>query len=235
MKSKIPFIMVPSDAALDQKLSNAALRTLLIICMHCNRHTGSAFPSYNTIAKEHGTHRTNIIKYVKDLCELGYVRKEPNVRKNGRSSSNIYYLNYTLSTLISDGRQDTYPAPKVPYLPSSRRNTYPLNTNTTSLTRKNNNNKKTLEIWEKEVGSVLSTKHLMAWIKENHFEDRIIKKLLTEFRERVIAGGNEYSDFSAAFKIWLKSGYLSMSWERAHTSSQASSGAAVYAPPGVTL
>jgi hypothetical protein len=83
-----------------------------------------------------------------------------------------------------------------------------------SVNKKNKNTKKAdrikLEEWEAAAGSELCIAMMQSWVKDNQYSVEKITKLIAEFRLKMLAGGNLYADFKAAFQNYLNSGYLSL-------------------------
>lgn len=65
----------------------------------------------------------------------------------------------------------------------------------------------TLDVWEVKFGE-LTIQSMREWIIENNLSPRKTKENIEEFRLRMIANGNNYADFSAAFKVWFRKGWL---------------------------
>lgn len=65
-----------------------------------------------------------------------------------------------------------------------------------------------LAVWEKNIGCQLCVEQLMGWIKEKGLDPNGVKVAIEEFRDQVTGGGNQYADFTAAFKTYLRKGYL---------------------------
>ncbi len=55
----------------------------------------------------------------------------------------------------------------------------------------------------------------MAWVEEKNLSHAKVNKALEEFKLRMLANGNVYVDFRAAFKVWLSSGYLTITIDQA--------------------
>ena len=94
--------------------------------------------------------------------------------------------------------------------------------------KKGKNTVSTLAEWEKEIGSELCFAQLAKWAKEARAGEAEITALISEFREKVMARGNQYADFVAAFKVWLRNGYLSKTTEQIREDRPKGNGFAVW-------
>lgn len=65
----------------------------------------------------------------------------------------------------------------------------------------------TLADWEIK-NQELTIQSIREWILENNLSPRKTKENIEDFRLRMLAGGNLYADFSAAFKVWFRKGWL---------------------------
>lgn len=62
------------NAAVDNRLSHAAIKVLAVIIDHMNRLTGEAFPGHDRMRAITGLHRTSSMRAVADLERFGYVQ-----------------------------------------------------------------------------------------------------------------------------------------------------------------
>ena len=53
---------------------------------------GTCWPGINTIAKDLHLSRSTVKRAIADLTAHGYLKKEPQLRENGSSSSNLYSI-----------------------------------------------------------------------------------------------------------------------------------------------
>lgn len=74
----------------------------------------------------------------------------------------------------------------------------------------------TLDAWEAIHGE-LTIQYMREWIVENKLSPRKTKENIEEFRLRIAAKGNLYADFSAAFKVWFRKGWLTHTVAQAKT------------------
>ena len=72
----------------------------------------------------------------------------------------------------------------------------------------------TLDAWEVAHGE-LTIQSIREWIIENNLSPRKTKENIEEFRLRMVANGNNYADFSAAFKVWFRKGWLTYTMAQA--------------------
>lgn len=80
----------PAHAIGDDKLKGRHWRVLAAFCFHAN-HEGYCWPSQETICNMTDLSRTTVVKAIKELTDLGYlkhVRKQR--RKSGRFPGNTY-------------------------------------------------------------------------------------------------------------------------------------------------
>ncbi len=91
-----------------------------------------------------------------------------------------------------------------------------LHNNSSLLIKRKNNNKKTipsdkvsLAEWEEGRGARLCVEMIGSWIKDARANPSDVAPLIEEFRDKVQAQGKVYADFAAAFKVWLRNGWLS--------------------------
>ena len=71
--------------------------------------------------------------------------------------------------------------------------------------------------WEKKIGSPLCPEMMKSWSQANLIDQAKLKRLIIEFRDRMLANGTEYADFVAAFKDWLRRGFLSLTIQQIRT------------------
>ncbi len=71
----------------------------------------------------------------------------------------------------------------------------------------------TLVKWEENIGSKLCVQQIATWVKENRLHPGKVAVALDQFREKMLASAKEYADFHAAFRNYLKSGWLSCSMD----------------------
>lgn len=229
------FSIVPASALFDKRLTPQQLRTLAILSYYGGSKSQGCWPSYTTLAHDIGIGRRAVISYIKHLSVCGYVVKQPRQRKDGGNTSNTYKVNLDFEVEIAEketvdidckphGYKDqNHRTPSVAgeHQPSTSgsapgsvagEHQHVLNNKTEQ--EKNNKNKKpdnkiTLAQWEESKGSRLCVAMMANWIKDARANPAIVAPLIEEFREKVEAGGKVYADFAAAFKVWLRNGWLS--------------------------
>jgi hypothetical protein len=214
----LKYIAIPAGACFDPRVSPQHLRTLVIIAYYGSLSSREAYPSYNRLAQDVGISRRLLIGYIKHLCTCGYIVKKERLRPNGSKTSNVYHVPLNIELEPQD--DELSPTTEVVKLgsttPSDARQHLPGEAgqhllNHTSLNKKKKNIKKSLSEWEQEVGSQLCADMMAQWIKENGYDRLKVSAAVTEFRGVMQANGNEYADFTAAFKNYINRGYLSVS------------------------
>ncbi len=75
----------------------------------------------------------------------------------------------------------------------------------------------TLDAWE-AINGELSLDAILSWVDANNLSHIKIKRLIEEFKLRMLANGNVYADFRAAFKVWFMKGWLGLTIEQAKIS-----------------
>jgi predicted transcriptional regulator len=79
------YVVVPNVLILDKEISCQAKTVFLALCVHAFKKE-YAFPSYQVLSEEVGLARPQLIRYIKELVEVGLIR----VERTGRAN------NYTL-------------------------------------------------------------------------------------------------------------------------------------------
>jgi DNA-binding MarR family transcriptional regulator len=85
------FARVPMRAASDRRLTERALRALIVICWHADQ-TGRAWPSLQTIAEESGIDRRSLHRPIVKLVDTGYLRIERRRDQAGDPDTNLYIV-----------------------------------------------------------------------------------------------------------------------------------------------
>ena len=69
-------------------------RAVTVYCYLCDRsdRNGKCFPSAQTIAKDLSLSTRTVFRALNELLENGLIEKQPRLRDNGGSSSNLYRL-----------------------------------------------------------------------------------------------------------------------------------------------
>ena len=67
--------------------------------------------------------------------------------------------------------------------------------------------------WEAKNGK-LAVPMMRPWIDGNQLDPAKVHAMIVEFRDRMAANGNLYADFVAAFKDWLRRGFLTRKMEQ---------------------
>lgn len=69
-------------------------RAVTVYCYLCDRSNkkGECFPSAKTIAQDLSLSRRTVFRALHELLEKGLIEKQPRLRNNGGSSSNLYRL-----------------------------------------------------------------------------------------------------------------------------------------------
>lgn len=95
MKNKIiyniPYFMTPNEIFEMDDINIYEQMVYIYLC-RCGNNSGSAFPSYQTIADKCKMSKRNAIKCVKSLVDKGYIQKQ--IRHGEKENkSNLYYVN----------------------------------------------------------------------------------------------------------------------------------------------
>ncbi|MBK8136704.1 MAG: helix-turn-helix domain-containing protein [Chloroflexi bacterium] len=88
----VPFTRIPDAVLLDEHLTPIQFRIYVVIARRANRESASAFPSYETIAKDANISRRSAINGVKALVKAGYLAKRPQESGQGDATSNLYTI-----------------------------------------------------------------------------------------------------------------------------------------------
>jgi len=69
-------------------------RAVTVYCYLCDRSNkkGECFPSAKTMAQDLSLSRRTVFRALHELLEKGLIEKQPRLRNNGGSSSNLYRL-----------------------------------------------------------------------------------------------------------------------------------------------
>lgn len=62
------------------------------LCSRQDSKSGTCYPSWTTIAREAGTSKRSVAKYIDELIELGILRKQRRVDEHGDLTSNLYQI-----------------------------------------------------------------------------------------------------------------------------------------------
>lgn len=65
-----------------------------------------------------------------------------------------------------------------------------------------------LDEWEREHGTLASSM-MLDWIESHQLCRQMVKQMIVEFRDEMLAKGKQYANFKAAFITYLAKGYLS--------------------------
>jgi hypothetical protein len=85
------FTMVKNRPLEDDKLDTYDKLTYVILCKFANLKSGQCYPSLNTLKNLVSCSKPRLIKSLKNLTEIGYIRKERRRTKSG-DISNIYTI-----------------------------------------------------------------------------------------------------------------------------------------------
>lgn len=72
----------------------------------------------------------------------------------------------------------------------------------------------TLDAWE-AINGELNLSAILPWVDKQRLSYNITTMLIEEFKLRMLANGNVYADFRAAFKVWFMKGYLNRTMDQA--------------------
>ena len=83
--------MIVSRRIYDLGLPHRAVTVYCYLCDRSNKQ-GECFPSAKTIALDLSLSRRTVFRALHELLEKGLIEKQPRLRDNGGSSSNLYRL-----------------------------------------------------------------------------------------------------------------------------------------------
>lgn len=86
------FFHVPNKNILSGKPSE--LQCIYFWIISYSDDSGTCFPSRKTLAKNTGTNIKTVDKYIKELEQLGLIRKETRINELGGKTSNMYYTDF---------------------------------------------------------------------------------------------------------------------------------------------
>jgi len=84
----VPYFQVPNEI-FEMGLSSYQLSAYIYLC-RCGNHGGTAFPSYNTIARKSGMSKRKAMGVVKELEGMGLLVKTVRPKGNKDNHTNIY-------------------------------------------------------------------------------------------------------------------------------------------------
>ena len=90
-ESRTSFTQVPDWLLAHPEVSDAALRTWLVLASYADRQ-GEAFPGVATIAKKRGKSRRQIFEHLDNLERAGAIRRHARYRPNGGRTSTLYVI-----------------------------------------------------------------------------------------------------------------------------------------------
>jgi hypothetical protein len=208
------------------EIKPSSLKFLLVALANFSNTDGQVWPSIELLCRMTSQNRKTIITGISKLEELGYLI-DTCQRKGQTSKIKVYnFCNPSDKSVFSETNPKTVllNSPKnggliVPKTDGNStengKSPIPPYTEEPSLnlqgTKKINNKKSpkmSLTEWEDMAGAKLCAEMIKGWIKDQRLDEREIPALIAQFRDRVLAGGNQYADFKAAFRVWLRDGYL---------------------------
>lgn len=221
--------------AYQQNIKPASLKFLLITLANYADIKGHFWPSVDHLVRMTSLDRKTIIKGISLLEAAGYI-SDTGLRKGQTSSVKVYLFSHPniekpIEKPIPKTEQlkqyhltpEAVPSIPVsstvfgnPPAPPIKKNPY-LNHKEPKIYMRRKNPKVTLAEWEREHGS-LKIEMMGSWIRGARANPKKVITLIEEFREKVTAGGNQYANFAMAFKVWLRSGYLSMKIDQVENS-----------------
>lgn len=74
-----------------EELPHRAKAVYMYLKDRSNR-TGECWPGINTIAADLGLSRSTVKRAIRDLTQIGFLKKEQRYRENGSNSSNLYMV-----------------------------------------------------------------------------------------------------------------------------------------------
>ncbi len=206
------FAIVPADALFDDRLIPQQVRVLGILAYYGGNKENGCWPSYRTLAAKVGISRRLLVTYIGHLCECGYVVKVAQHRKDGSQSTNIYMVKNEFDLGLTNGDAQVH-HPENPASTGGDAQVHASKENQTNLTKENVKKKPrklvSIQEWETEKGSPLCLQMLTSWIRSKGYDPKAIDAMIEEFRTRMMASDNRYSDYRAAFQDWFGRGFLS--------------------------
>lgn len=204
--------------AFKQSIKPASHKLLLISLADFVNKDWIVWPSIDLLSKFSGLNRKTVITGLNELELAGYI-SDSGERKGTTSSVKVYIFNHPDSSKpkseavpISEGDKQTRKRTEAVPISDGSSTDFGKSPNTPykeePLKNLSKNRKYILVDWEKKVGCVLCVEQVMTWVREKQLDPAGVKQAIEEFRDAVTAGGNQYADFTAAFKTWLRNGYL---------------------------
>lgn len=214
------FSFIPEAVILDGRLTAQEFRTYASIAFFGANKQDGCWPSNSKLAAMLAIDRRSIRRHITNLVKYGHLTREKRARDNGSSTSNTYRITIVIDTgqdeIGNEGGvgQDCPRGWDSSVLGGWDGRVLPKNETNKEQYKENNKNikksvKVSLEQWEKSVGGVLCVEHVKSWVDGNKLDHQKIKMLIIEFRDRMVANGNQYANFAAAFKDWMRRGFLS--------------------------
>lgn len=87
------FSRLPAAAVVDRRVSNAELRILALIGTYADRY-GQCWPAMGTMARRLGVSRQALLRPIRKLQEVGYLRVTRHYHRNGAHRSHVYSIIY---------------------------------------------------------------------------------------------------------------------------------------------
>ena len=87
-------------------LSARLIKPYLFICRSAEHKTNSCYQSYSDIATATGIKRTDVLSIVKELNEMGLIRKRKKLTKSGDYTDNTYFvIGFILARIFKKGQK----------------------------------------------------------------------------------------------------------------------------------
>lgn len=209
-----------------QDIKPSSLKFLLVgVANYADAHS-RLWPSIDRLVKITNQNRKTVISGLNELEKRGYL-VDTGERVGTTKSIKVYMLRaQTTQEYIENVAVPKMGSLKLSQKPpiSSTENgnppTPPIKINLKEPKKENNKKKNqvTLEKWEEVIGSQLCIEQMASWIKENRLDPEKIKILIPRFREKMISQGKLYANFIATFQVWLREGWLGMTFTGAQLS-----------------
>jgi hypothetical protein len=205
--------------AFSQQLDSPNLKFVLICFANYANEYGTTYCSNRTIQAMTGMDDKTIAKWVKKLEEDG-ILLDTGKRQGDTGRIKIYKI-VAFETHPKTGvLEAAVITPKTEALNTPKNGESPIppyKDNLKSKPKENNKKKNqvTLEKWEEAIGSQLCVEQMASWVKENRLDPEKIKILIPRFREKMISQGKLYANFVATFQVWLREGWLGMTFPAA--------------------
>ena len=197
IRKRPPFTQLENAIPEDEQVSKHALMVYWVLCKHANRDGEDSFPSLNTIAQESRSGRTTVVKAVKELIKLGYIKKECRKREDNPKvcTSNLYTILTQYKYEKAHSPSQDHPSPSQDHpSPNEVREQYPSNDITNN---------------EKEARHYHGDKVLLTNTEYQRLNDEFTEEVTNRYMEKVndycVQHGKHYADYNRTIRNWIRS------------------------------